>query len=151
MTPSSTTSAAAAEPRLFRVVLPVADIDRAAAFYGALLGQVGRRISPGRHYFRYGGVIVACVDPAAERDAAEFRPNPDHVYFSVDDPEAALGRARSAGARVVRLDHEPVDGVARKDEGDIQTQPWGERSFYCADPFGNNICFVQKGTEFTGR
>lgn len=33
----------------------------------------------------------------------------------------------------------------------IQTQPWGERSFYCADPFGNKLCFVDEKTVFTGR
>jgi len=32
----------------------------------------------------------------------------------------------------------------------IETQPWGERSFYCTDPFGNKLCFVEEGTTFTG-
>ena len=31
----------------------------------------------------------------------------------------------------------------------IETQPWGERSFYCADPFGNKLCFVDDQTLFT--
>ncbi len=33
----------------------------------------------------------------------------------------------------------------------IRVQPWGERSFYATDPWGNRICFVQEGTCFTGR
>jgi hypothetical protein len=35
--------------------------------------------------------------------------------------------------------------------GDIVTRPWGERSFYAADPFGNRLCFVDEQTIFTGR
>ncbi|MCA9518939.1 MAG: VOC family protein [Myxococcales bacterium] len=36
---------------LFRVVLPVADLERAAAFYAALLDLgPGRRVSPNRHW-----------------------------------------------------------------------------------------------------
>lgn len=32
----------------------------------------------------------------------------------------------------------------------IETQPWGERCFYAADPFGNKLCFVDRTTVFTG-
>ena len=31
-----------------------------------------------------------------------------------------------------------------------ETRPWGERSFYGRDPFGNPICLVDSGTTFTG-
>jgi catechol 2,3-dioxygenase-like lactoylglutathione lyase family enzyme len=37
--------------RLYRTSLPVTDIEAAARFYGAVLGEPGRRVSPGRHYF----------------------------------------------------------------------------------------------------
>ncbi len=40
-----------ASARLFRVILPVADIEAAAAFYATLLDDAGMRVSPGRHYF----------------------------------------------------------------------------------------------------
>ena len=30
-------------------------------------------------------------------------------------------------------------------------RPWGERSFYAFDPFGNGLCFVDETTVFTGR
>jgi len=30
-------------------------------------------------------------------------------------------------------------------------RPWGERSFYAVDPFGNPLCFVDQKTLFTGR
>jgi hypothetical protein len=29
-------------------------------------------------------------------------------------------------------------------------RPWGERSFYAFDPFGNGLCFVDEKTVFTG-
>ena len=121
-------------PRLFRVILPVADIDRAKAFYSALLGFEGERVSTNRHYWDCGGTILACVDPTAGDRA--FRPNIEHVYFAVDDLDAAYERARDAGCSW--LD----DGAAER--------AWGERSFYARDPFGNPICFVDDGSVFTG-
>jgi catechol 2,3-dioxygenase-like lactoylglutathione lyase family enzyme len=121
--------------RLFRVILPVSSVERAAAFYGAVLGQPGERVSPGRHYFGCGGVILACFDPRADGDPWDATPNPDHVYFAVADLDAYHHRVSS---RPDALDLSP-----------IETQPWGERSFYCTDPFGNKLCFVEEGTLFT--
>ena len=120
--------------KLFRVILPVADIDEAAAFYAALLGWPGERVAHGRHYFDCDGTILACVDPRGE--GLEMRPNVDHVYFAVDDLESALARAQSAGCGWL--------------DENISVRPWGERSFYAGDPWGNPICFVEHGTEFTG-
>lgn len=123
--------------RLFRVILPVSRIEEAAAFYSAVLDQPGRRVSPGRHYFDCGGTILACFDPRADGDSWDATPNPDHVYFAVPDLEACHARVSSQpGASAVRP---------------IETQPWGERSFYCADPFGNKLCFVDEQTVFTGK
>ena len=48
---------------LFRVILPVTDIARAAAFWAAVFEAAGTRISPGRHYFQCGGTILACYHP----------------------------------------------------------------------------------------
>lgn len=121
--------------RLFRVILPVSNIDDAAAFYGAVLGQPGIRISPGRHYFGCGGVILACFDPRADGDPWDAIPNPDHVYLAVADLDACYQRVADR-----------PDGAIRQP---IETQPWGERSFYCTDPFGNKLCFVDDRTLFT--
>ena len=120
--------------RLYRVILPVGDIERAKGFYGRLLGTSGTKVSPGRHYFGCDGVILACFDPRADGDPWDATPNPDHVYFSVDDLEGVFARAGTAGAKILRP---------------IEVQPWGERSFYCADPFGNKLCFVDSATLFT--
>ena len=50
--------------RLFRVIVPVPDVDRAAEFYALLLGIAGERVVPTRHYFDCGGTILALVDPS---------------------------------------------------------------------------------------
>ncbi len=124
------------KPQLYRVILPVSDIERAARFYTDVLGVAGQRVSPGRHYFDCGGTILACFDPRADGDSWDASPNPDHLYFAVDDLEATFDLARTAGC-------ESIDAT-------IATQPWGERMFYARDPFGNPIAFVDRATVFTG-
>jgi catechol 2,3-dioxygenase-like lactoylglutathione lyase family enzyme len=130
-------------PKLYRVILQVSDIDKAAEFYTKLLGTEGRRIRGGfRHYFDCGDVILALVDPSADEEGA--RPNPDNVYFSVKELDAIHKRASELGC----LSDGDVHGSRA---GEIVTRPWGERSFYAFDPFGNPICFVEESTIFTGR
>jgi len=125
-------------PRLYRVILPVADIERAAAFYGAVFGTPGQRISPGRHYFECGGTILACYDPVADGDGEQggwhFHPH-QYLYFAVADLEGTLARVQSAGGTI---------------DASIEIMPWGERLFYARDPFGSRICFVDERTLFTG-
>jgi predicted enzyme related to lactoylglutathione lyase len=124
--------------RLFRVIVPVADIERAASFYGALLAAPGWRVSSGRHYFDCGGTLLACYDARADGDAPSvpIRPNPGHLYFAVSDLEDAFDRTLEAGCRQM--------------DAAIEIRPWGERSFYLVDPFGNQLCFVDERTMFTG-
>ena len=117
------------------MILPVSDIEAAAAFYARLLGLPGTRVSGGRHYFDCGGTILACYEALADGHPAQVGPNPQHVYFGVDDLDAAHTRAEEAGCREL---------------GGIEVRPWGERSFYARDPFGNPICFVDSQTLFTG-
>lgn len=131
--------------RLFRVILPVTDIRRAASFYAEVLDQSGRRVSPGRHYFDCEGTILACYDPRADGDDAESSPLPEPIYLEVDDLEATLDKARQAGAA---LSPEVLPDIGPL--GRIADRPWGERSFYATDPFGNPLCFVSRGTAFTG-
>jgi catechol 2,3-dioxygenase-like lactoylglutathione lyase family enzyme len=132
-------------PRLFRVILPVTDLERGVAFYRRLLGQAGKRVSPGRHYFDCEGTILACYDPPADGDGYPATPIPEPVYFAVDDLEAVYRYAREAGAH---FDGDEAPGVGRL--GEIAWRPWGERSFYARDPFGNPLCFVSRETAFTG-
>jgi predicted enzyme related to lactoylglutathione lyase len=130
-------------PNLYRVILQVSDIEKGSEFYGRLLGTEGRRIRGGsRHYFDCGAVILALVDVTAEGVAA--RPNPDNIYFSVKNLEAAHERAAELGC----LSTGDVHGAPA---GEIVKRPWGERSFYAFDPFDNPICFVDESTVFTGK
>jgi predicted enzyme related to lactoylglutathione lyase len=123
---------------LYRVILPVGDIELAASFYATLFGSAGARVSPGRHYFDCGGTILACYDPAADGDGAGdgWRHHPNqYLYFSVADLEESVQRVREGGGTI---------------DEEIATMPWGERIFYAKDPFGNPIAFVDEKTVFRG-
>ena len=126
-------------PQLFRVILQVSDIGRASTFYATLLGVPARPVSEERHYLDCGAVILAIV--ASGQSA---RPTPDYIYLAVEDIEQVYARAQRLGC----LSHEDVHGASA---GEIVTRPWGERSFYVRDPFGNGLCFVDAHTVFTGR
>ncbi len=134
----------AMKPKLFRVILPVSDVDEAAKFYGTVLGAEGMRISPGRHYFDCGGTILACFDPRADGDGYDPTPLSEWLYFAVDDIEATYAACHRAEAAFA-----PGD-VHGDPAGKIAKRPWGERSFYIHDPFGNKVCFVDAKTVFRG-
>jgi catechol 2,3-dioxygenase-like lactoylglutathione lyase family enzyme len=131
--------------RLYRVILPVSNIDAAVTFYSALLVDPGFRVSPGRHYFRCGDVTVALYDPTADGDQREPRPNFDYVYFAVNDIESVYTRATQLGGLLAEI------GDGQLPMGQIAKRPWGERSFYMRDPSGNPICFVDAQTIFAGK
>ena len=128
---------------LYRVILPVSDIEAAARFYSSILDEPGRRVSPGRHYFgdlAGGGAILAVYSPSDDGDArrygVEWQQHPlQYLYFSHPDLNAVRDRCVVAGAT---------------DVTEVAAMPWGETMFYALDPFGNPISFVQAGTEFTG-
>ncbi len=127
-------------PKLFRLILQVTDLDKATDFYSELLGTEGRRIHGARHYFDCGPMILALVDTTA----GGAKPNPDYIYFSVDELENIHARAQKLACLSKGEVHEESAGA-------IVTRPWGERSFYAEDPFGNLLCFVDEKTIFTGR
>ena len=130
--------------RLFRVIMPVTNIEEAARFYSALFDEPGFRVSQGRHYFDCGGVILAIYDAKADGDRAAPRSNPEHVYFAVPDLEALFKRAERVGG----LSKEMGDGQLPM--GSIARRPWGERSFYMHDPWGNPLCFVDEQSVYRG-
>lgn len=121
---------------LFRVIVGVTDIDAAQEFYSLLLGQSGKRVSPGRHYFYLGQVILACYDPEADGDETPQMPNPEPIYLSVPEIEDFYKLCANAGL---------IAGTVR-----LKRQPCGEYSFYMQDPFGNPLCFVDEETVFRG-
>jgi hypothetical protein len=63
----------------------------------------------------------------------------------VPDLEAVYARAQGLGGL------SPATGDGALPMGRIAQRPWGERSFYMTDPFGNPLCFVDESTLFTGR
>ena len=129
-------------PRLFRILFEVADLDATSTFYATLLDVPARPVRGGRVYFDCGPVILGIVDVSA--GGREPRPSSEYVYFAVTDLEAVHGRAVALGC----LSKDDVHGASA---ADIVVRPWGERSFYAADPFGNRLCFVDETTLFTGR
>src|ERR1044072_1048986 len=116
--------------KLFRVTLEISDPPYASKFYSKLLGIEGREVGGGRTYFDCGGVILTLLEPQEIP-----RPIPNYIYFTVDDLEAVYGRAQELHCLATDEKH------AHR-AGEIVTRPWGERSFYAEDPWGNKLCFV---------
>jgi catechol 2,3-dioxygenase-like lactoylglutathione lyase family enzyme len=129
-------------PKLFRVILEVGDLEKAVDFYSKLLSAEGRVLRGSRAYFDCGDVILAIVDPTP--GGLEPKPNPADVYFSVKGIEQIHSRARELDC----LSKEEVHGERA---GEIVVRPWGERSFYAQDVWGNGLCFVDETTLYTGR
>jgi len=122
---------------LFRINIEVGDLAQAAQGWGELLGAEGRRQAGSRVYFTAGSVTLQVVQHDKPHPAAKA------LYFLVDDLEAAHARANKLGW----LSKDKVHG---EPGGDISVRPWGERSFYAEDPWGNPLCFVQTGTTYPG-
>jgi catechol 2,3-dioxygenase-like lactoylglutathione lyase family enzyme len=127
-------------PKIFRITVEVASLDEAAAFYAKLLGNEGKRHPGARHYFDCGGVILAVLD--VTRGGLPPTIGPKSIYFAVDDLGAVHARAKELKALAPYQVHgQPA--------GDAIQRPWGERSFYVVDPWGNDLCFCQEGTLYT--
>ena len=115
--------------------MPASEIGRSREFYETLLGVDADDTVPSRLYFHCGDVIVAVIDWAVE-PLGTFQSTPENLYFATNDLEAAHRRASTLGTTKL---------------SPIETRPWGERSFYCVDPDGNRLCFVDEATLFQGR
>jgi catechol 2,3-dioxygenase-like lactoylglutathione lyase family enzyme len=127
-------------PKLFRVTLEVADLESATQLYADLFGQDGQRHPGARHYFDCGGVIVAVLD--VSRGGMPPTPGPKSLFFAVDDIDSVHTRAARLGVLA------PYD-VHGEPAGAVITRPWGERSFYVVDPWGNDVCFCENETLYT--
>jgi catechol 2,3-dioxygenase-like lactoylglutathione lyase family enzyme len=127
-------------PKIFRVTLEAGNLDEAAAFYAKLLGTEGKRHPGARHYFNCGGVTLAVLDPT--QGGLTPTPCPKSLYLAVKDLDAVHARAQSLKALAKYKAHGEPAGIALE-------RPWGERSFYVVDPWGNDLCFVEEGTLYT--
>lgn len=125
---------------LYRIIIPVPDIEKAEQFYAFLLDQPGERVSPGRHYFNLEGTILACYDPQADGDDIgqgwRFHEN-QYVYIAVTDIDSIFRKVRNYPSASLLSET-------------VELMPWGERLFYLQDPFGTPLCFVDESTMFKG-
>ena len=123
------------------VNIDVNDLERGIRFYTEAFGlRVARRLGPSAVELLGGAAPFYLLlkpagsspspPPAAPRDYRRHW-TPVHLDFVVDDLEAAVARAETAGARR---------------ESDIAAAPWG-RIAMLSDPFGNGFCLLT----FTGR
>jgi len=123
---------------LYRVILPVQDIEQAVAFYRHVFQVEGTRVSPGRHYFECGSTILACYDAIADNDTVgdgwNFHEN-QYLYFAVNNLAEAQSRVLAAGGELI---------------SEIESMPWGETLFYGTDGSGSRLCFVDDQTKFVG-
>ena len=128
-------------PQFFRLNVEVGDLAAAQRFYETLFDMPGRGQAGNRFYLNTGPVVLQVVDMAAFRAAPH--PAAKALYFTVSDLDALHALASSLDC----LSDEMVHGLRG---GDISVKPWGERSFYVNDPWGNPLCFVEAGTVYAG-
>lgn len=128
-------------PQMFRLNVEVADLAAAQRFYETLFAAQGRSQAGNRFYLNAGPVALQVVDMAAFGGAPH--PAAKALYFTVNDLDGIHARAASLNC----LSNETVHGL---NGGDISVKPWGERSFYANDPWGNPLCFVEAGTVYAG-
>lgn len=130
------------KPEGMRVCVDVDEVERGIAFYTRGLGlSVGRRFDAAWVELLGGPVPIDLLGrpegtasnpgPGAPRRGYERHWTPVHLDFVVADLDAAVDRARVAGARV---------------EGELGDYAWG-RIARLSDPFGHGLCLL----EFRGR
>ena len=123
------------------VNIDVDDLEKGIRFYSAGLGlKPGRRLGPDAREMLGASSPIYLLDNQAGTRPFEGATGgrdygrhwtPVHLDFAVEDIEAAVARAVSAGATL---------------EGRIEKRAWG-RLARLADPFGNGLCILQ----FEGR
>lgn len=121
--------------------IDVDDLERAIEFYGNAFGlRRGRRLAENvAEMLGASSAIYLLAKPSGsavspstpQRRDYQRHWTPVHLDFVVEDINAAVHKARTAGARL---------------EGDVQTHVWGHLA-NLADPFGNGFCLI----EFIGR
>ncbi len=128
-------------PQFFRLNVEVGDLQSAIAFYTKLLGIEGLKQAGSRCYFECGPVTLQVLDVSSQRQP---HPTAKALYFTVNDLEAVYERAKALHC----LSEAEVHDAAG---GGIVVRPWGERSFYAQDSWGNPLCFVEEGTVYSGK
>ena len=124
---------------LLEAALYVDDLDRAATFYGGLLGLAEVTRVPGRHLFYRVGEVMLLLFVAektrqpASNPALPVPPHgatgPGHICFRASDQQIT-NWANQFVAQKIAI------------EADFHW-PNGARSLYVRDPFGNSIEFAE--------
>ncbi|HEV7922925.1 MAG TPA: VOC family protein [Thermoanaerobaculia bacterium] len=128
-------------PQFFRLNVEVGNLEEAVKFYSKLLDVQGRRQPGARCYFDCGPVNLSVIDVSSS--GAAPHPAAKALYFTLRDLDPAFQRAKELGCLSPESVHDAPGGG-------IVVRPWGERSFYTVDPWGNPLCFVEEGTVYTG-
>jgi len=119
---------------IMQILVPVADVDRAAEFYENVLGLPLLFRYPGNAFFDADGVrlyLATPTEPGFDGTAT--------IYFRVDDVTSSLERLEAKGAKV----RERPEIVFGTDDYDLWLA-------FVQDPDGNNIGLMReapKGTE----
>jgi predicted enzyme related to lactoylglutathione lyase len=127
-------------PQFFRLNIEVGDLNSAISFYSKLLGIEGRKQAGSRCYFNCGPVTLQVLDVSSQGGP---HPAAKALYFTVSDLEGIFERAQALNCLSAETVHDAPGGG-------IVVRPWGERSFYCEDPWHNPLCFVEEGTVYAG-
>ena len=92
---------------IMQILVPVADVERAAAFYEGVLGLPLLFRYPGNAFFDAHGVRIYLATPSEPGYAG-----PATLYFRVDDVGATFDRLVAAGAAI-----REAPEIAHRDEG----------------------------------
>ena len=121
--------------------IDVDDLDKAIEFYTKAFGlRPGRRFDDSAAEMLGASSKIYLLSKPAGSSASSSIPQkrdyrrhwtPVHIDFVVDDINAAVEKAKTAGAKL---------------EGVINTYKWGHIA-YMSDPFGHGFCLI----EFIGR
>jgi hypothetical protein len=118
-------------PALFRINIEVSDDGARVARRGCAAGPAAVRGRARVFRGRRDSQVVGCMAASRREGAVLPRREPVHE------------RAKKLGW----LSKEKVHG---EPGGEIAVRPWGERSFYAKDAWGNPLCFVEDGTVYPG-
>ena len=111
-----------------QILVPVADVDRAAAFYEAVLGLPLLFRFPGNAFFDAHGVRLYLARPTVPGYAG-----PATLYFRVDNVSDTFDRLVARGATI----REPPEITHRDPDYDLWLA-------FVSDPDGNNIGLMRE-------
>jgi catechol 2,3-dioxygenase-like lactoylglutathione lyase family enzyme len=113
---------------IMQILVPVADVDRAAAFYADVLGLPLLFRYPGNAFFDAGGIRLYLAAPTEPGYTG-----PATIYFRVDDVTGTLARLEARGA--------PIRERPEIAHRDAAYDLW---LAFVSDPDGNNIGLMRE-------